>query len=39
MNTGGLTQYRTDRLYIQPGVMIKFNKGSGLDVASSRAPA
>jgi hypothetical protein len=32
VNTGGETNFVTDRLYIQPGVMIKFNKGSGLDV-------
>ena len=27
----------TDRLYIQPGVMLKFNKGSGLDVINPGA--
>ena len=32
VNTGGLTQLVENRLYVQPGVMIKFNKGSGLDV-------
>ena len=31
-NTSGNTQYITNRLYIQPGVMMKFGKGSGLDL-------
>ena len=36
-NTSGNTQYITNRLYIQPGVMIKFGKGSGLDVLNPGA--
>jgi len=32
VNTGGLTNFVTNRLYVQPGVMVKFNKGSGLDL-------
>ena len=28
-NTGGRPSGSTNRLYIQPGVMIKFNTGSG----------
>ena len=39
VNTGGLTQVRPDRLYIQPGVMMKFNKGSGARHDPSPAPA
>ncbi len=37
VNTGGLTQYRQDRLYIQPGVMLKFDKGSGIDLLNPGA--
>src|SRR5208282_6176845 len=37
VNTGGLTQYTEDRLYIQPGVMLKFGQGSGLDVLNPGA--
>ena len=36
-NTGGETQYVTNRLYIQPGSVIKFDKGSGLDVLNPGA--
>ena len=36
-NTGRKHQYVTDRLYIQPGVMLKFGKGSGLDVLNPGA--
>ena len=36
-NTGGETSYVTNRLYIQPGTMIKFNKGAGLDVLNPGA--
>ena len=36
-NTGGQTSWVTDRLYIQPGVMIKFDKGSALDVLNPGA--
>ncbi len=32
VNTGGLTQFVQNRLYVQPGVMLKFGVGSGLDV-------
>jgi hypothetical protein len=32
VNTGGLTQFVPNRLYIQPGVMLKFGVGSGLNV-------
>jgi len=32
LNTGGQTEFIRNRLYIQPGVMIKFNRGSALDV-------
>ncbi len=32
VNTGGNGAAMADRLYIQPGVMIKFNKGSGLNL-------
>ena len=32
VNTGGQTAWITNRLYIQPGVMMKFNAGSALDV-------
>ncbi len=32
VNTGGLTSWIGDRLYIDPGDMIKFGKGSALDV-------
>ena len=31
-NSGGQTQWITNRLYIQPGSLIELNKGSGLDV-------
>src|SRR5271157_1439857 len=37
VNTGGLTNYREDRLYIQPGVMLKFDKGAGLDLLNPGA--
>ena len=33
-NTGGNTQSVTNRLYIQPGVMMKFNKGAGIQVVT-----
>jgi large repetitive protein len=36
-NSGGNTEWSNDRLYIQPGVMIKFNKGSALDVLNPDA--
>ena len=36
-NTGGNTESVTDRLYIQPGVMIKFDKGAGIDVVNPGA--
>jgi hypothetical protein len=32
VNTGGQIDWVSDRLYVQPGVMVKFNRGSGLDV-------
>ena len=35
--TGGETEYITNRLYVQPGSMIKFDKGSGLDVVNQGA--
>jgi hypothetical protein len=35
--TGGLTQPVSNRLYIQPGVMIKFSRGSALDVINPAA--
>ena len=38
-NTGGQTEWVTDRLYIQPGSMIKFDKGSGTGRRSTRVPA
>ncbi len=31
-NSGGQTAWVTNRLYIQPGVLMEFNRGSGLDV-------
>ena len=37
VNTGGQTEFITNRLYIQPGVMIKFNQGSALDVLNPGA--
>ncbi len=37
VNTGGQTQFIENRLYIQPGVMIKFNRGSALDVLTEGA--
>ena len=37
VNTGGNTAYTEDRLYIQPGVMLKFDKGAGLDVLNPGA--
>jgi hypothetical protein len=37
VNTGGQTQFIENRLYIQPGVMIKFNQGSALDVLNPGA--
>jgi hypothetical protein len=36
-NTGGETNYVQNRLYIQPGSMLKFDKGSALDVLDSAA--
>ncbi len=36
-NTGGQTRFITNRLYIQPGVMMKFNTGSALDVLNPGA--
>ncbi len=36
-NTGGNTQIMGDRLYIQPGSILKFNKGSALDVIDPSA--
>ncbi len=36
-NTGGDTAEFGDRLYIQPGSLLKFDKGSGLDVVSPQA--
>jgi large repetitive protein len=36
-NSGGITAWIGDRLYIQPGGMIKFNKGSALDVLNPAA--
>ncbi len=36
-NTGGETDYITNRLYIQPGTVIKFDEGSGLDVLNTGA--
>jgi large repetitive protein len=32
VNSGGQTQFIENRLYIQPGVMMKFNKGSAIDL-------
>jgi hypothetical protein len=37
VNTGGLTQWVQNRLYIQPGVMLKFGVGSGLDLLNPGA--
>jgi hypothetical protein len=31
-STGGEVDYVTNRLYVQPGTILKFNSGSGLDV-------
>ena len=36
-NSGGQTQWVTDRLYIQPGSLIEFNKGSALDLLNPGA--
>ena len=36
-NTGGNVSYITNRLYIQPGSMLKLNRGSGLDVLNPGA--
>jgi large repetitive protein len=36
-NSGGQTQFVENRLYIQPGVMMKFNKGSGLNLINPGA--
>ena len=36
-NSGGQTQFIQNRLYIQPGVMMKFNKGSGLNLINPGA--
>ena len=35
--TGGNTSYVNDRLYVQMGSLLKFNKGSGLDVVNTGA--
>ena len=35
--TGGETNYVTNRLYVQPGTIIKFDGGSGLDVLNPGA--
>ena len=35
VNTGGLTEFVKNRLYIQPGVMMKFGGGSALDVLTA----
>ena len=35
--TGGNTEYVTNRLYVQPGTILKFNKGAGLDVLNPGA--
>ena len=37
VNTGGDVTWVTDRLYIQPGVMMKFGTGSALDVLNPGA--
>jgi hypothetical protein len=37
VNTGGLTEFVQNRLYIQPGVMMKFGVGSGLDLLNPGA--
>ncbi len=36
-NTGGQVQYITNRLYIQPGSMVKLNRGSGIDLINPGA--
>ncbi len=36
-NSGGKTNWVSDRLYIQPGSLIEFNKGSGLNVLNPAA--
>src|SRR5262249_791974 len=36
-NTGGDIDWVTNRLYVQPGMMIKFNQGSGLNVLNPGA--
>ncbi len=36
-NSGGQTQWVTDRLYIQPGSLVEFNRGSALDVLNPGA--
>ena len=36
-NSGGQTQWVSNRLYIQPGVLMEFNKGSALDVLNPAA--
>jgi hypothetical protein len=36
-NSGGQTQFVQNRLYIQPGDMLKFNKGSALDLLTPGA--
>ena len=35
--TGGNVDYVTNRLYVQPGTVLKFNKGAGLDVLNPGA--
>ena len=37
VNTGGSTSWIGNRLYIEPGVMIKFGRGSALDVLNPAA--
>ena len=37
VNSGGTTDWIANRLYIQPGVMVKLGKGSGLDVLNPDA--
>src|SRR5262245_29175892 len=37
VNSGGNTDWVSNRLYIQPGMMLKFNLGAGLDVLNTTA--
>jgi large repetitive protein len=37
LNSGGVTNFVTDRLYVQPGVLLEFNKGSGIDLLNPGA--